>query len=480
MIKKTYLILIAIALWALSLINAWQETRHEAASFLQTETELWKPQIESGLFKNDWTHIAVFSRVLVKEHFSTLKITQKDQALFTYPESRQRNISCSMIVTQNITLSNGQTISLETCTSLSREMKQVASSAYFIIPLLMTALSFAIWIFLPLFRHHQAMLQMTDALWSGIRSDLSEDRVNQEGLRQLAQNSNDPLTAQFSNLFLSFAENQVSLQKQVGELEKGQVVSELAAQVAHDIRSPLSALNMAVAALGPIEQEKRELIKNAINRINNIANDLLAQSKSAKSSASASTNATATPPCRNTNVPVLIPNLIEALVREKQIRLGKNSRILISTDSRQSRGAIVLANPTEVSRALSNLVENAIEAVEGMGRVHIRIDRDILGKVVISIQDNGKGIPAEALSRIGEKGFTYGKSQQSGNGLGIYHAIKTVNSLGGKFSIQSQIGKGTLITLTLPSKTSGSLKHGALKQERLKQNAPTQAAGAIA
>lgn len=464
MIKKTYFILLALAVWALSLVNSWQESRQDAASFLQIEAELWKPQIENSLLRNDWNHIAIFSRSLVKEHFSTLKITHKGQVLYSYPEALSKKINCSMVVTQDITLSNSQNISIEACSSLSRELKQVVSSAHFITPLLITTLSFAVWIFLPLFRHHRAMLQMTDTLWTGIREGASQTELS-----QLAQSSNDPLTTQFSNLFLSFAENQVSLQKQIGELEKGQVVSDLAAQVAHDIRSPLSALNMAVAALGPIEKEKRELISNAITRINNIANDLLAQSKSAK------INIPVTPPSQNLNVPVLIPNLVEALVREKQLRLGKNSRIHLSTDLRQSRGAIVLANPSEVSRALSNLIDNAIEASEGLGHVHIRIDRDVLGKVVISIQDNGNGIPSEVLSRIGEKGFSYGKCEQSGNGLGVYHAMKTVSALGGKFAIQSKIGKGTLITLTLPSKTSGSSR-----QERLKHNAPTQIAGAIA
>jgi hypothetical protein len=65
--------------------------------------------------------------------------------------------------------------------------------------------------------------------------------------------------------------------------------------------------------------------------------------------------------------------------------------------------------------------------------------------------DNGKGIPPEILARLGERGVTHGKEgTQSGSGIGVYHARETVENAGGKFSIQSQVGIGTMITLTMP------------------------------
>jgi signal transduction histidine kinase len=61
--------------------------------------------------------------------------------------------------------------------------------------------------------------------------------------------------------------------------ESLRVLSEVASQVAHDIRSPLSALNMVSSELGEVPEEKRLLIRNSIQRINDIANDLLAKGK---------------------------------------------------------------------------------------------------------------------------------------------------------------------------------------------------------
>ena len=68
-------------------------------------------------------------------------------------------------------------------------------------------------------------------------------------------------------------------------------------------------------------------------------------------------------------------------------------------------------------------------------------------RAVISFRDNGKGIPAELLSKVVERGGTFGK--KDGNGLGLSHAKATVESWGGKFKIESTVGKGTTITLEL-------------------------------
>ncbi|MFA5959984.1 MAG: ATP-binding protein [Tatlockia sp.] len=72
--------------------------------------------------------------------------------------------------------------------------------------------------------------------------------------------------------------------------------------------------------------------------------------------------------------------------------------------------------------------------------------------IQIEIQDDGKGIPSAILDKIGQPGFSYGKEliPNAGTGLGISHAIRTMESFGGTFSIHSNKDKGTTTTLRLP------------------------------
>ncbi len=70
---------------------------------------------------------------------------------------------------------------------------------------------------------------------------------------------------------------------------------------------------------------------------------------------------------------------------------------------------------------------------------------------MISIQDNGRGIDSEILSKLGKKGASFGKDGiQNGFGLGIYHARSLVEGAGGRLEIESKLGQGTVVTLWLP------------------------------
>ncbi len=75
------------------------------------------------------------------------------------------------------------------------------------------------------------------------------------------------------------------------------------------------------------------------------------------------------------------------------------------------------------------------------------------------VSDNGKGIPSHILARLGEHGISYGKKgTESGSGLGIYHAKKTVEEWGGKFEVRSREGIGTAIEIKLPKSAAARQK----------------------
>lgn len=239
------------------------------------------------------------------------------------------------------------------------------------------------------------------------------------------------------------------------ELIKAQTFSNLASQISHDVRSPLAALNMIVGGLNHLPEEKRLLIRNSVQRINDIANNLLEQSRFKKD-----INLV-----RDTKS-VLISPIIDSLLSEKRAQFHGKGGIKIESDFHDGYGLFSNIDVIEFKRVLSNLINNSIEAfsISG-GVVKVNLSR-VNDEVQITIIDNGKGIPKSVLKRIGEKGVSFGKdSINSGHGLGVFHAKSTIESFLGKLTIDSVEGIGTTVKINLPlaQPSQWFVKHIALK-----------------
>ena len=231
-------------------------------------------------------------------------------------------------------------------------------------------------------------------------------------------------------------------------------VAEIAQQVSHDIRSPLSALNMMLMDLKELPEQKRVIVRSALQRINDISNSLLEKSKAPPTGsipAQSAPSPLAIPPAGAMEV-VLMSSMVGELLSEKRIQFREKIGVSIEEDLTKAYGYFASVNATELKRVLSNLINNSIEAFpEGTGRVTVGI-RGYKDVVQIIVSDNGKGIPAFVLAKLGERGVSHGKesSGNSGSGLGVYHAKSTVEAYGGKFEIQSREGQGTMIQIQLP------------------------------
>ena len=146
----------------------------------------------------------------------------------------------------------------------------------------------------------------------------------------------------------------------------------------------------------------------------------------------------------------MLVSLLDSIVSEKRVQFSEKSEIEIRGDLTQGYGLFAKINSTELARVISNLVNNSVEAFAGPGRVTIAIRAQKDSSSII-VSDNGKGIPPEILAKLGERGVTHGKEgTASGSGIGVFHARETIEKFGGKFQIQSKVGMGTMITITLP------------------------------
>lgn len=225
------------------------------------------------------------------------------------------------------------------------------------------------------------------------------------------------------------------------ELEAGatreKALALLAAQVAHDIRSPLSALQIVLDVSEEMPEDTRLLMRTAITRITDISNTLLDRQREEAPKAQPGGKET-----------VLLSSLIESVVTEKRARYRNLPNVRVDAAfGVESYGVFAKISPVELKRVVSNLIDNAVDALETKGAVHIGL-RPFASSALITIEDNGKGIAPEILPLLMEKGASFGKDQ--GNGLGLFHAKQSLEGVGGKIQITSEVGRGTCVQVVLP------------------------------
>ncbi len=214
--------------------------------------------------------------------------------------------------------------------------------------------------------------------------------------------------------------------------------AELARQVAHDIRSPLTALEIITKKLQPINSEEILLAQGVFNRINEIAENLLQSTK---------------------DIPIHTKNLEEKfipskvildIVNEKKLLVGKDVTVSFDSDIKAD-GILCSGIKTEFARILSNLIQNSFEAK--LAEKHLSINiflRNQENFLNVSILDNGCGISEELLPKLAIKGNSFNKNTTtSGHGLGLYHAKQCIKNWGGNFQIFSRKDQGTQVTLAL-------------------------------
>lgn len=242
---------------------------------------------------------------------------------------------------------------------------------------------------------------------------------------------------QIATKFIEEHSQTLSLQKEKAYYDARKQIAE---QVAHDIRSPLAAINTALSDVTSISENKRIMIRSAAKRINDIANNILSQSKHNSSELGSND-------LDRNILPELIFVVLDNIVSEKRYEYH-NSKIDIQLKvSPCCYSSFSNINLVSFKRVLSNLINNSIEAIDCSGFVIISLRCDN-NQVEITIEDNGCGIPSEILPQVTEQGFSFNK--KNGAGFGLSYSKKYIGLLNGKIELHSEVGIGTKVTIFLP------------------------------
>ena len=142
---------------------------------------------------------------------------------------------------------------------------------------------------------------------------------------------------------------------------------------------------------------------------------------------------------------------INEVLDELKYRAGEK-QIALSYTNKLGKGVTALADEFRISQVLTNLLANAVNYTPSGGKVTIWTER--VGREIIThIEDNGEGIPKEALSHLFTKFFRVsGKLEQGskGTGLGLYITKSIVENHKGRIWVTSEVGKGSIFSFSLP------------------------------
>ncbi|UOF00420.1 sensor histidine kinase [Bdellovibrio reynosensis] len=243
-------------------------------------------------------------------------------------------------------------------------------------------------------------------------------------------------------IFFYFERKKIDAEIRVQIKLKNAVVAEsMARRLAHDIRSPLSALNAIVTAKTSIAGST-DIISAVVTRINAIADDLLIQYK--KDTLSKQSDFPGESHTKKINIVPIIKNLL----REKTA-LYADFNFELRTDNEE---VLLEIEPESLTRIISNLVNNSVEASDQHKSVVIAINC-FSDRTLITITDYGVGISGDVLETIGKKEIT---TKNNGNGIGLYSTFRQMEAWNGSCKVVSKPGIGTQVSLTFNS--SASLK----------------------
>lgn len=239
------------------------------------------------------------------------------------------------------------------------------------------------------------------------------------------------LISLFSAFFLILKESlheAFKNEKIKSELEHSRKMGQMSRQVAHDIRSPLTALNVLLKSASGMSEDQKKMLVTVVDRINGIADDLLCKTKSPGS------------------VGQPVGKLLDEIVDEKKTLLHLRPHIqIISQISSDANDRCIQAS--DFKRVISNIINNSIEALHATGgKVILKTQRQATG-LLIEISDDGPGIPEPVLNQL--KSGKSVTTKSSGNGLGLYAAFNVVRSWGGKINIFSGSDVGTRVIIEI-------------------------------
>ena len=223
--------------------------------------------------------------------------------------------------------------------------------------------------------------------------------------------------------------------EQLSKSNKEQAWREMAKQVAHEIKNPLTPMRLSVQSF----QKNFDINDSMINKkLDEFIKTLIQQIDTMSTIASAFSNFAEMPAQEGGKI-----NIIE--ITRLALKIFKEKHIIFNSEHKDLQVSI---DRTQMIRIITNLIKNAIEACDKVQDPLIEVSIELKNQnVLIYIKDNGVGISKDLQNKIFEPKFT---TKTSGMGLGLGMVQNLVNSYAGEISFKSKIGQGTTFKILFP------------------------------
>ncbi|KAA5549593.1 sensor histidine kinase [Adhaeribacter rhizoryzae] len=242
------------------------------------------------------------------------------------------------------------------------------------------------------------------------------------------------LVSEYNQMLRKLDENK----KELAMREKEAAWREMARQVAHEIKNPLTPMKLSLQYLQKAIAEKRDNLDVLINKI---SGTLITQIEILSDIATSFSNFTALPDLKLERINLTI-------ILKQSLDLHSNPGALTIRSQFEEGNFEVIADENILMRTFNNLMINALQAIPAGRHPEICVSlkqRD--DKALISFHDNGTGIPADIQHKIFVPNFS---TKFTGSGIGLAVAKKGIETAGGRIWFETQEGEGTTFYIELP------------------------------
>lgn len=223
------------------------------------------------------------------------------------------------------------------------------------------------------------------------------------------------------------------LEEQLRKSDTLNVVGELAAGIAHEIRNPMTALKGFIQLLqGSVKEDFSmyfNVITSELSRIESIITEflILARPQAIKFS--------------KKDLGIIMKETTELLNAQAIL---VNVQMILEIEENLP---LIYCEPNQLKQVFINVLKNAIEVMPNGGQIDVKIKQKDQDNLLVSITDRGSGIPEDKIKRLGQPFYT---TKERGTGLGLMVSYKIIEEHQGQVDVESEEGKGTTFHITLP------------------------------
>lgn len=259
----------------------------------------------------------------------------------------------------------------------------------------------------------------------------SNELISWEGNDEIGR-----LVKEYNRMVVELSESVAKL----AQSERESAWREMAKQVAHEIKNPLTPMKLSIQHLKRAAEDNAPDLEE---RINKTAQTLIYQIETLSHIATEFSDFAKMPSARQEKIHLgpIITQVADLFMEGKE-----EEAVKVKIQTAQD---VVMADKDQMIRVLNNLIKNAFQAKDEAREPRVEVNLSKAGKcVLIEVKDNGKGIADDQKERIFQPNFT---TKSSGTGLGLAMVKSMVENAGGKVWFESVVGQGTSFYVELPA-----------------------------